>query len=952
MEHLLALWLFQCAALAGHAPGCAASPGAAGSSEARALQQQLDDLFTQQRSGDAAAAFSFPHAATTTATAEDSRLTNSSAELAFMGGMDWLRLSGSMDRALTTMGDLCAGSVAEHRAHFRDHVCDSREGGDGGEGVDDGSEGHCGDEYEEVGEGEGEDMDEGERDNDDGDDDDEDDDEDADEDDDEDDDEEGEADASAAEDEGDDYEDEDAEKAEVGGDLDVKDGVGYGGESGLEDELDEGGGSRRLRRLRRRRSRRRRSFDDDDADLVLEPATPRDAQRLSWAVEHRPPCTAWWRVREGYNIIRSARQYLDRILRNSSLACEAHPLPLLDGKGRNIVDDHHARSRAARWELPSGINPQRRYGLELELVADHDVAATAAAAAAAAQQQQAAARKQQAARLASPLHPPLLTPQNEATHGDGAGDGDGGAAVGDFPHRPQEQRKHANRPNKNTTMPPPLPPPLGEWQAIEEHLSPMLRRWVRGDDGKSPRRQHALATVRSSYVRRVVAIGFSDYVRQCWEDRHASLEGVRAGGMDTGDEVIIKKSPISTRQDSGSTNGADGATSFSSSSSSSSLLSSFPSPSPSPAHRSRKADESMRRALHTWHFTSDPSLHLTHAYEVTTPIMVTGAGLGEIAAGVRALVDMGTNKRGEVFGAMHVHIDNGKHGAGFTRKQRKRIFLAYAAFECGIGRYMHPSYMQRMASCWSRRIVQFPEFDELVGDLQARRVDIPAKHKECGPRGEWSAKDWTLRGCTKMFGLYPATKHNTLEFRAAAGTANFEYVVNWLQFTLGFVEHFKSDTAFDGKTGADIRAMCEASERRPFVVASMLARLVDGAFIHAAVRDYFLRSGIEQYGPVDRDRINNTLCKGVHPSTFQIATTSATADEVGGRGRNRSSSDAEGNGSWWLEDGGRGRNRSSSDAASNGSWWLEGGSFPGVDDAAAGAQHEALEAHGVTDVPD
>ena len=52
------------------------------------------------------------------------------------------------------------------------------------------------------------------------------------------------------------------------------------------------------------------------------------------------------------------------------------------------------------------------------------------------------------------------------------------------------------------------------------------------------------------------------------------------------------------------------------------------------------------------------------------------------------------------------------------------------------------------------------------------------------------------------------------------------------------------------------------------------------------------------------------------------------------------------------EDGGRGRNRSSSDAASNGSWWLEGGSFPGVDDAAAGAQHEALEAHGVTDVPD
>ena len=33
--------------------GLAASSGTAGSSEARALQQQLDDLFTQQRSGDA-----------------------------------------------------------------------------------------------------------------------------------------------------------------------------------------------------------------------------------------------------------------------------------------------------------------------------------------------------------------------------------------------------------------------------------------------------------------------------------------------------------------------------------------------------------------------------------------------------------------------------------------------------------------------------------------------------------------------------------------------------------------------------------------------------------------------------------------------------------------------------------------------------------------------------------
>jgi hypothetical protein len=151
---------------------------------------------------------------------------------------------------------------------------------------------------------------------------------------------------------------------------------------------------------------------------VLEPATPRDAHRLSWAVEHRPPCTSWWRVREGYNIIRSARQYLDRILRNSSLACEAHPLPVLDGKGLNIVDDdHHARSRAARWELPSGINPQRRYGLELELVADHDVAATAAAAAAAAAQQQAAARKQQAARLASTLPPPPLPPRTRPRMG-------------------------------------------------------------------------------------------------------------------------------------------------------------------------------------------------------------------------------------------------------------------------------------------------------------------------------------------------------------------------------------------------------------------------------------------------------------------------------------------------------------------------------------------------------
>ena len=85
---------------------------------------------------------------------------------------------------------------------------------------------------------------------------------------------------------------------------------------------------------------------------------------------------------------------------------------------------------------------------------------------------------------------------------------------------------------------------------------------------------------------------------------------------------------------------------------------------------------------------------------------------------VRSLVDMGTKEAGEVFGAMHVHIDNGKHGAGFTRRQRKRIFLAYAAHECGIGRYLHPSYMQRMASCWSRRIVQFPDFEELVDDLQ------------------------------------------------------------------------------------------------------------------------------------------------------------------------------------------------------------------------------------------
>ena len=59
---------------------------------------------------------------------------------------------------------------------------------------------------------------------------------------------------------------------------------------------------------------------------------------------------------------------------------------------------------------------------------------------------------------------------------------------------------------------------------------------------------------------------------------------------------------------------------------------------------------------------------------------------------------------------MHVHVDNGRHGPGFTVDQRRRILLAYAAYECGIRSFMHPAFMQRMASCWARptRFVRAP----------------------------------------------------------------------------------------------------------------------------------------------------------------------------------------------------------------------------------------------------
>ena len=155
----------------------------------------------------------------------------------------------------------------------------------------------------------------------------------------------------------------------------------------------------------------------------------------------------------------------------------------------------------------------------------------------------------------------------------------------------------------------------------------------------------------------------------------------------------------------------------------------------------------------------------------------------------------------------------------------------------------------------------YPDFDGVLADLSARKINIPAREDECGPRG-WKDKDLTGRGCTKLFSLYSSTKHGTLEFRAAAGSADERYILSWLQFVIAFVEFFKDKgrsclfpgpqlKTFDNMTATDVRALCAASEKSTAILSDLLDTLVNEGFLAAPVRAFFVSGGIRNTVPVD-----------------------------------------------------------------------------------------------------
>eukprot|EP00947_MAST-08B_sp_MAST-8B-sp1_P005756 g5756.t1 len=240
-------------------------------------------------------------------------------------------------------------------------------------------------------------------------------------------------------------------------------------------------------------------------------------------------------------------------------------------------------------------------------------------------------------------------------------------------------------------------------------------------------------------------------------------------------------------------------------------------------------------------FSSDASLHSPFAFEVASAPLPGRTGVLRLGHALLLLRHVAVgNMRSETFSALHVNVENDENGGGvggLRAAERRRVFLAFAALESAIA-WFQPQHAATMNRCWARPVVSFPDFDGLVADLASGRTAIPARWDECGPRRNrtataasnaggaggaggagdggggsvgsvgsggvrrWGNRDWTRRGCLKLFAMYPSTRHGTLEFRAAAGSGDPRFVLSYVRFVLGFVACFRQPWPRDGHGGA------------------------------------------------------------------------------------------------------------------------------------------------------